>query len=97
MDITAINSANNFAKSVQPADVSQTEHGFSDLLQEAVSSVNDLQQKAESTARDFVVGDANSIHNTILSLEKADLSLRLLNQTRNKVVEAYQEVMRMQI
>ena len=97
MDITAINTASNLPNKVQPTDVSRPEDGFSDLLLEAVSSVNDLQQKADSSARDFVIGDANSIHDTILALEKANLSLRLLNQTRNKVIEAYQEVMRMQM
>ena len=69
--------------------------GFTELLQQAIEEVNQAQQTADSARRDFAVGEARSVHDTMITLEKADLSLRLLMQVRNKVVEAYQEVMRM--
>jgi flagellar hook-basal body complex protein FliE len=76
----------------QPAETS-----FANVLQQAVGTVNDLQAHAETAARDFVVGRAQSVHDTMIAMEKADVSLRLLTQMRNKAVEAYQEIMRMQI
>lgn len=75
----------------------EAEGGFADLMQQTIDQVNQSQQEAEKAARDFAVGEAQSIHDTMLALERADLSLRMLNQVRNKVVEAYQEVSRMQI
>lgn len=71
--------------------------GFADLLQEMVAQVDTAQRQAEEAARDFAVSKAQSVHDTVLSLEQADLSLRLLTQVRNKVVDAYQEFMRMSI
>jgi flagellar hook-basal body complex protein FliE len=70
---------------------------FSTVLQHAVETVNQLQANAETAARDFVVGRTQSVHDTMIAMEKADVSLRLLTQMRNKAVEAYQEIMRMQI
>jgi flagellar hook-basal body complex protein FliE len=71
--------------------------GFADLLQQATEQVNAVQQEAEKASRAFALGETQSIHDTMITLERADLSLRLLTQIRNKAVEAYQEMMRMQI
>jgi flagellar hook-basal body complex protein FliE len=70
---------------------------FANVLQTAVENVNRLQHEAGDAARAFSVGQASSIHDTMIAMEKADISLRLLTQVRNKAVEAYQEIMRMQI
>jgi flagellar hook-basal body complex protein FliE len=70
---------------------------FATVLQQAFDTANQLQMNAETAARDFVVGRAQSVHDTMIAMEKADVSLRLLTQMRNKAVEAYQEIMRMQI
>ncbi len=73
------------------------EPDFADLLQDAVAGVNRLQHEADRAARDYVTGEAQSLHETMIAMEKADIALRFVTQVRNKVVEAYQEVMRMQI
>ena len=70
---------------------------FAEVLQGTVETVNRFQQEADTAARDFAAGEPQSLHETMIALEKADISFRLLNQVRNKAVEAYQEVMRMQI
>lgn len=70
---------------------------FAAVLQTAVEDVQRLQQDAGDAVRALVVGQAPSLHDTMIAMEKADISLRLLTQVRNKVVEAYQEIMRMQI
>ena len=75
----------------------QPQGGFADLLQQAVEHVNQAKLNADRAARDVALGEAESIHSTMIAMEKADLSMRLLTQVRNKVVEAYQDVMRMQI
>jgi len=52
---------------------------------------------AENTLREFAVGEGRSIHHVMMALEKARLSLMLAVQVRNKALEAYQEIMRMQV
>ena len=83
----------------QPAQLSQEPAGstFSAFLQEAITGVNRLQQEAETAVQHHTIGKTHNLHDTMLAVEKADISLRLLLQVRNKAVEAYQEIMRMQI
>jgi flagellar hook-basal body complex protein FliE len=70
---------------------------FTTLLQQSLERVDGLQHEADAAARAFALGQAPSVHDTIIAMEKADLSLRLATKVRNKVVEAYQEIMRMQV
>jgi len=70
---------------------------FATLLQQSLERVDGLQHDADAAARAFALGQAPSVHDTMITMEKADLSLRLTTKVRNKVVEAYQEIMRMQI
>ena len=66
---------------------------FEKLLQD----VNQLQFNAEAKQVELMVTENKDIHGTMLALEKADLSMRLMLQIRNKLVSAYEEVMRMQV
>ena len=70
---------------------------FTTLLQQSLERVDGLQHEADTAARAFALGQAPSVHDTMIAMEKADLSLRLATKVRNKVVEAYQEIMRMQV
>ena len=69
---------------------------FEGALQKAVSSVEQLQQNADEQAGKVAMGEGN-LHEMAIALEKADIGLRVMTKARNKLVEAYQEVMRMQI
>ena len=71
--------------------------GFSDLLKNAVESVNAMQHEAGRLEDAVAKGESTNIHQAVIAGEKAGLSFRLLMQVRNKMVEAYQEVMRMQV
>lgn len=68
--------------------------GFSSTLSEALKEVNELQHGADKAIEDLVTGESKNIHETMIALGKAELALKLTMQVRNKVVEAYQEVMR---
>ena len=84
--------------SVQPSpELAGNSGSFATLLQQSLDRVNGLQQDADAAARAFALGQAPSVHDTMIALEKADLSLRLTTKVRNKVVEAYQDIMRMQV
>lgn len=71
--------------------------GFGAVLADSLAQVNRLQQEADRAITDLATGGPTTLHDTMLALEKADLSFRLMMQVRNKIVEAYQEVIRMQV
>jgi flagellar hook-basal body complex protein FliE len=70
--------------------------GFEGELSKAISAVDRLQLEADREAEKVALGGGN-LHETALALEKADVALRLATKVRNKLVEAYQEVMRMTV
>ncbi len=67
---------------------------FSAVLKNAIDEVNTDQLKAETSIQDYVSGKKTSLHNTLISLEKADISFKLMMQVRNKLLDAYQQIMR---
>jgi len=80
-----------------PADGADGGVSFADTLSESLQKVNDLQKQADTAIEDFAAGKTGNIHETMIAVGKADLAFRLTMQVRNKIVEAYQEVMRMQV
>ncbi|MDX9786399.1 MAG: flagellar hook-basal body complex protein FliE [Desulfobacterales bacterium] len=68
--------------------------GFADALKSAVGEVNHLQHLADNAVTDVAKGNLG-IHEGMMALAEADLSLRLLIQVRNKVMDAYREISRM--
>jgi flagellar hook-basal body complex protein FliE len=81
---------------VLPKDNSPTV-SFGNYLKDAISSLNDTQLQADSAINSFVKGDDIYVHQVMLSMQKAELTLNLAMQLRNKVVAAYEEIMRMQV
>lgn len=70
------------------------ETGFGDRLKQAISEVNELQQDADQAMEDVSLGKLG-IHEGMLALTEADMSLRLLVQVRTKIMDAYKEISRM--
>jgi flagellar hook-basal body complex protein FliE len=70
---------------------------FAEILKEAFDKVNQVQKNAEQMASDFALGKISNIHEVIIEAEKATIALRLTTEVRNKIVEAYREIMRMQL
>jgi flagellar hook-basal body complex protein FliE len=69
---------------------------FADTLKDFTRYVDGELQKADQIKQEFAVGKRADLHEVMIASEKADLSFRLLLQMRNKMLEAYQEIMRMQ-
>ena len=70
---------------------------FSEALKQALGEVNGLQQQSDQMKTQLLTGQVDDIHQVMIAAEKADLAFQLTVQIRNKVIEAYQEIMRMQI
>lgn len=71
--------------------------GFADVLQKSLGEVNSMQQKADAAITALATGEKVSLHETMIAMEQADVSFRLMMQVRNKIVEAYAEILRMQV
>ncbi len=70
---------------------------FSSLLRDNIQKVNDLQLKADSITEDFALGKIDNIHTVTIATEKARVALNLTLALQNKIVQSYQEIMRMQV
>ena len=70
---------------------------FSDLLQNFIKDVNNDLINAKNIEQDLSLGKIQNIQDAMYQIEKADISFRLLTEIRNKALESYQEIMRMQV
>ena len=70
---------------------------FGDFLQDSIGKVNALQNEANVAMEKLASGESQNLHETLLAVEKADISFRTMNQVRTKVIDAYREIMKMQI
>ena len=71
--------------------------GFLETLEKSMQDANESQLEADQSIKDIVAGKSKNIHETMLAIQKADLNLKTMMQVRNKVLEAYKEIMRMQV
>ncbi len=76
------------APKTRPAD------GFGETLRQALGQVNELQRAADTATQDFSLGRTRDVASTLITIEKANLGFQLALQIRNKLLEAYQEIMR---
>ena len=70
---------------------------FRDILSGAIDQVETSRADANQSVQRFLSGEGDDLHSTILASQRADLEFQMFMQVRNKVVSAYQEVMRMQM
>ena len=70
---------------------------FSQVMQDAVKEINQLQTNADEAIAKVQMGNTVNIHEAMVALEQASISFRALMTVRNKILDAYQEVMRMQV
>ena len=70
---------------------------FSDVLRNSVDKVNEMQAQSDTAIKELVAGRSKNIHETMLTIERADTSLKLMMQVRNKILDAYKEIMHMQV
>jgi flagellar hook-basal body complex protein FliE len=70
---------------------------FKDVLGSAINQVETSRNDANQAVDKFLSGEGDDLHSTILATQRADLELQMFLQVRNKIVSAYQEVMKMQM
>lgn len=70
---------------------------FSALLKDALKDVNNAQLTADDAVQKMLSGENKDIHSTMIALQKADVSLKMMLEVRNKIMDAYQEILRTQV
>ena len=70
---------------------------FGNILQGSIDQVEGASNNANRSVQQFLSGDGEDLHTTVLAVQRANLEFDMLMQVRNKVVSAYQEIMRMQM
>jgi flagellar hook-basal body complex protein FliE len=85
---------NTISEREKPA---QTGAAFSEILGNAIQEVNSLQAQAGDEVQKAMTGEINDIHTAMIAVQKADVSFQMMMQVRNKLVSAYQEIMKLQV
>jgi flagellar hook-basal body complex protein FliE len=75
----------------------ETNTSFGDTLNQAIADVNGLQQEAGKAVEKMVTGESTDLHDVMIAVEKARTSFDLLMEIRNKTIDVYREIMRMQV
>ncbi|HHL40576.1 MAG TPA: flagellar hook-basal body complex protein FliE [Deltaproteobacteria bacterium] len=95
--IKGILSGQQGAAAPRAADGGREAESFSKLLKESINKVNELQNEAGKAMEKLAKGEDQSIHATMIAAEKANVSFNMMVQVRNKILKAYEEIMRMQV
>lgn len=75
----------------------KAEKSFSATLKDAVNQVNALQKASDVKMQELATGKTKDISEVMITAERADIALKLMVQVRNKIIDAYQEIMKMQV
>lgn len=70
---------------------------FAEIFKDSIEKVNSLQAEADQSSQKLILGKDANIHQVMIAMEKANLSLQLIMQVRNKIINAYEELMRTQV
>ena len=85
------------AQGTQPTGAPAAAKTFGELLDQSIEQVNNLQVQADKLSQDLATGRLEDLHTVMVAMAKASLALEFTIQVRNKVIEAYQEIMRTQV
>lgn len=96
-EFTQSKELNQFTSELNAAQGVQNPQSFSEMLTKSMVDVNKYQEEADVSIKRLITGQSKDIHSTMLAVEKAEIAFKTMNQIRSKVIEAYREIMRMQI
>lgn len=86
----------SFGEVQRPAN-EKTRTSFGDVLKDSIKKVVELEKEADKEVEKLVKMENTDVQTTMIAIEKADLSFQMMMQIRNKIISAYEEIMRMQV
>jgi len=94
---TATDGAEELAKPISLAGAPVNGNSFSNVLEQAVHEVDDKMKIASADQNKLLTGETNNLHQAMISIQESSVAFSLMVEVRNKLVESYQELMRMQV
>ena len=88
---------NEMAKISTPVTSSEAQQTFANTLKDAISNVNTQQLQSDTMTQKLINGGDVELHEVMIASQKASITLNATMEVRNKVIEAYQEIMRMSV
>ncbi len=79
------------------SETAEAGKGFSDILKNTIGQVQQVELRGDMAIQKLQTGEAQNLHEVMIATEEADMALRMLVQMRNKALEAYNEIMRLQV
>lgn len=73
------------------------ENSFSDMLTDAINSVDQAMKESDQKVQSFIAGETENVHDVMIAMQRAQVSFQLMTEIRNKAIETYHEISRMQI
>lgn len=86
-----------FQSKLQKPSESGDAPNFKDMLTKAIGEVDQAHKTSAKQIEGVLGGEVQDVHSALIAMQRADLSFQMMMQVRNKLIEAYQEVMRMQV
>ena len=83
--------------SLVPTGSTDSSDVFSSILKNTIGSLQSVQSNADSSIQKFLTGENDDLHTTVLATQRAEMAFELGLQVRNKVISAYQDIMKMQL
>jgi flagellar hook-basal body complex protein FliE len=98
ININPINIADNFKLDQGSKQIEEpNKENFSNYFNEKLQEVNQLQKDSQKMTADFAVGKTDNIHQVMISAEKAKIAVNLTTAVQSKAIDAYKEIMRLQV
>ena len=93
---TSVSNVNGLVNFSEPSN-SEEKVEFSNILEKAINDVNNAQIVSDESVEKFIKGEDISVHEVMISMQEAQMSMQLLVQARNQIVEMYQELNRLSL
>lgn len=97
MKVNSIESINNGLSPIHTANKASNNNNFADLLKASIENVNNMQKQSDIKTDALALGKINDLHDVMITAQKASITLETAVQVQRKVIDAYNEVMRMQV
>lgn len=94
--IEQLSSLNNILSTTEKSDVKSNDD-FSKILQQSIAEINDTQVKSDRAMADIATGEVKDLHQAAIAINKAETSMKLMLEIRNKALSAYKEISKTQI
>ena len=97
MEINPIKFQSGFENFSNIKENNNKSQAFSDLFREKLNQVNELQKDSQAITASFAAGETDSIHDVMIAAEKAKIAVNLTTAVQTKAIDAYNEIMRLQV